>query len=77
MAIVKPLKTAPGARRRLSIASPATLEPIGQIEVQTVEDVRAAVQKAHQAQPAWAALSFEQRGEYMLRALKILLERQD
>ena len=77
MAIVKPLKTAPGARRRLSIASPATLEPIGQIEVQTVEDVRAAVQKAHQAQPAWAALSFEQRGEYMLRALKILLDRQD
>jgi acyl-CoA reductase-like NAD-dependent aldehyde dehydrogenase len=77
MAIVKPLETEPGARRRLSIASPATLEPIGQIEIQTAEDVRATVQKAHQAQPAWAALSFEQRGEYMLRALKILLDRQD
>ncbi len=77
MAIVKPLKTEPGARRRLSIASPATLELIGQIEVQTAEDVRAAVRKARQAQPAWAALSFEQRGEYMLKALKILLDRQD
>ncbi len=77
MAIVKPLKMEPGARRRLSIISPATLEPIGQIEIQTAEDVRDAVQKARQAQPAWAALPFEQRGEYMLRALKILLARQD
>lgn len=77
MAIVKPMKTEPGVRRRLSIVSPATLEPIGQIEIQTAEDVRAAVWKARQAQPAWAALSFEQRGGYMLRALKILLDRQD
>ncbi len=77
MAIASPLKTEPGARRRYSIISPATLKPIGQIEAHTAEDVRAAVQKARQSQPAWAALSFEQRGEYMLKALKILVDDQD
>ena len=77
MAIITPIDTPPGARRRLGLASPATLEPIGEIEVQTVDDVRVAVEAARQAQLAWAALSFKERSKYMLRALKILLERQD
>ena len=77
MAIVKPLETKAGARRRLSISSPANLEEIGEIEVQTPEDVRAAVAKARQAQKSWGALSFDERGKYMMRALSVLLERQD
>ena len=73
MAIVTAVKT----RRRLLVSSPATLEPIGEIEVMTAEDVRAVVEKARNAQKTWGALSFEERGKYMLKALKILIDRQD
>ncbi|KPJ53172.1 MAG: aldehyde dehydrogenase, partial [Dehalococcoidia bacterium DG_18] len=77
MAIVTPIETPTGARRRLKLVSPVRLEPIGEIEVQTAEDVRAAVEIARKAQPAWAALSFKQRAQYMLRALRILHNRHD
>jgi succinate-semialdehyde dehydrogenase/glutarate-semialdehyde dehydrogenase len=77
MAIVTPLETPPGARRRLSLASPATLEPIGEIEVSNADDVRSAVEAARKAQPDWAARSFEDRSRVMGRVLQILLDRQD
>ena len=77
MALVTEIPTPPGARRRLRLASPATLEPIGEIEVQTAEDVRAALAVARAAQPAWAALSFAARARFLERALALLLERQD
>ncbi|UCE86943.1 MAG: aldehyde dehydrogenase family protein, partial [Deltaproteobacteria bacterium] len=77
MAIVTPVETPPGVRRRLRLGSPVTLEPVGEIEVQGAEDVRAAVARARAAQPAWAARSIEDRARVVLRALAILLERQD
>jgi succinate-semialdehyde dehydrogenase/glutarate-semialdehyde dehydrogenase len=77
MAIVTPVEAPEGARRRLKLASPATLEPIGEIELQTPEDVTNALAAARKAQPAWAALSFWERGQVMMRALQILLEKQD
>ncbi len=77
MAIVTPVETASGERRRLALASPATLEPLGEIEVQNAQDVRAAVESARKAQPGWAALSFQERALYLRRALAILLEKQD
>jgi acyl-CoA reductase-like NAD-dependent aldehyde dehydrogenase len=77
MAIVKPLEKGPDGRRRLQLLSPATLEPIGTIDCMTPDDVRAVVAKARKAQPGWAALSFEERGKYMLRALEVLLAKQD
>jgi acyl-CoA reductase-like NAD-dependent aldehyde dehydrogenase len=77
MAIVTRVETPEGVRRRLQLASPATLEPVGEIELQTAEDVRTALESARKAQPAWAELSFRERGRYMMRALKILLEKQD
>jgi len=77
MAIVTRVDTPAGARRRLQLASPVTLEPIGEIEVQTAKDVRAAVETARKAQPKWAALSFKERAQYLKRALKTLHERQD
>jgi len=77
MAIVTPVETPVGSRRRLAIASPATLEPIGEIEVQTAEEVRAAVDAARKAQPAWAALDFGERARIVRRALDVLLARQD
>jgi succinate-semialdehyde dehydrogenase/glutarate-semialdehyde dehydrogenase len=77
MAIVTRVETPEGVRRRLQLSSPATLEPIGEIELQTAEDVRTALENARKAQPAWAELSFRERGRYMMLALKILLEKQD
>jgi succinate-semialdehyde dehydrogenase/glutarate-semialdehyde dehydrogenase len=77
MAVVEQLEGAPGERRRLRLSSPATLGPIGEIEVSAAADVRAAVERARKAQPEWAALSFDQRGRYLERAVKLLLERQD
>lgn len=77
MAIITPIETPPGVRKRIRLTSPATLESIGEIELCTAEDVHAAVDIAREAQPAWAALSFEERGKYMLQALKVLIERQD
>jgi succinate-semialdehyde dehydrogenase/glutarate-semialdehyde dehydrogenase len=77
VAIVTPVEVAPGERRRLRLANPATLAPLGEIEVQNAADVRAAVEAARKAQPAWAALSFAERARFMWRALDVLIERQD
>jgi succinate-semialdehyde dehydrogenase/glutarate-semialdehyde dehydrogenase len=77
MAIVTPVETPPGARRRLALTNPASLEPLGEIEVQNAEDVARAVERARRAQPAWAALSVEERARYLERALAILLQRQE
>ncbi|MEE9608998.1 MAG: succinic semialdehyde dehydrogenase [Myxococcota bacterium] len=77
MAVVERVETADGERRRLRLSSPATLEPLGEIEVQNDADVRAAVERARKAQPAWAGLGFEQRGRYLERAVRALVERQD
>ncbi len=78
MAIVTPVEGgSPEGRRRLAIANPATLEPLGEIEVQTAEDVRAAVESARKAQPGWAEFSFDERARYMRRAVTLLLAEQD
>jgi succinate-semialdehyde dehydrogenase/glutarate-semialdehyde dehydrogenase len=77
MAVVTPVDTPPGARRRLRLANPGTLEPVGEIEVQTADDVRAALERARKAQPGWAALPVEARAAVLERALAVLVERQD
>lgn len=77
MAVVESVPDGPGGRRRLRLRSPATLEEIGEIEVQTAEDVRAALEQARKAQPAWAEAGFEERGRVLRRAVQVLLARQD
>jgi succinate-semialdehyde dehydrogenase/glutarate-semialdehyde dehydrogenase len=77
MAIVQPIESGSGARRRLELCSPATLEPIGEIEVQTAADVEQALERARKAQPAWGALPVEERARVLERALKRVIERQD
>lgn len=76
MAIVKPVETSNG-RRRLEVLSPGTGEKIGEINVTNADEVREAVARARAAQPAWAALSFDERARYMRRALEVLLDRQE
>lgn len=77
MAIVKKLETPEGARRRLQLLSPADRKVIGEIECMSEGDVQEALARSRAAQPAWAALSFKERGAYVLRALDHLIENQD
>ncbi len=49
------------------IKDPATGEVIGRHTFGTAADVKAAVDKAAAAQPAWAALTDEERVGYLLR----------
>ncbi len=77
MAVVEAIQDAESGRRRLRLANPATLEPLGEIDVAGAQDVRAAVERARKAQPAWAELGFRERGRYLERAVRALLERQD
>src|SRR5262249_3398505 len=64
-------------RRKLGVFSPATLEPLGEIELASADDVRRAVARARDAQAAWAEKSFEERGRFLLRARDLLVERAD
>jgi phenylacetaldehyde dehydrogenase len=47
------------------VLDPATGELIGRVPVQTIADVDAAIDRAEAAQPAWAALSDEERVGYL------------
>jgi succinate-semialdehyde dehydrogenase/glutarate-semialdehyde dehydrogenase len=76
MAVVERVEAAAGERRRLRLANPATLEPLGEIEVAGAEQVRDAVARARKAQGEWAALSFGERGHFLERASRLLAARQ-
>jgi len=66
-----------GARRRYRLRNPVTLEPVGEFDAQREAEVCAAVECARKAQPAWAALDFDERGRFLQRAVAHLLENQD
>ncbi len=77
MAIVTPIETPPGERRRLRLSSPATRETLHEIRVANADDVRAALERARKAQPAWDALGPEGRVRYLRRALALLVAKQE
>jgi succinate-semialdehyde dehydrogenase/glutarate-semialdehyde dehydrogenase len=66
-----------GPRRRYQLKSPVTLEPIGELECMDATDVARALERARKAQPAWAALSFDERAQVLQRCLRLVLDRQD
>lgn len=76
MAIVEPL-TAEDGRRRLRISSPIDRSPVGEIAVQSADEVRGLIARARAAQPAWAALGFDGRAAVLWRALDVLLASQE
>ncbi|MGH0029508.1 MAG: aldehyde dehydrogenase family protein [Myxococcota bacterium] len=76
MAIYEPLES-DGPRRRYRLLSPASLEPIGELECMGEADVAQALERARKAQPAWAAKGFEERAAVMRRVVDLVLERQD
>ncbi len=77
MSIYEPIETQDDSHRVLQLRSPIDLKPSGTLVCANREEVESAVARARKAQPAWAALSYEQRGEYMQRVLKIVLDKQD
>lgn len=77
MAIVKKLADTAEGRQQFELLSPANMEKFAQIECMTVDEMHAALARARTAQKSWAALSFEQRGEYILKALDSLMARQE
>jgi acyl-CoA reductase-like NAD-dependent aldehyde dehydrogenase len=77
MAILEPLESGAGGRRRYRLRSPATLEPVGEFEARSAADVQTALEVARKAQLEWGALPIEERGRYLRRAVRVLLERQD
>ncbi len=76
MAIYEPIESS-GPRKKLRINSPVTLEPIGEIECGTREDVVAAVERARKAQAGWGALPIEERAKRMWRFLDVYVTRQE
>ena len=77
MAIVEEINDPAGLRKRIRLSNPATLEHICDMECITHDEVFEAVKKARLVQPMWAALSFKERARYMMKALEILIERQE
>jgi succinate-semialdehyde dehydrogenase/glutarate-semialdehyde dehydrogenase len=75
MAIYERISDVP--RRRYRVKSPVTLEPIGEFEAATADEVRSAVERARKAQAGWAALSVKERAAYMWRLLDQFVKRQD
>jgi acyl-CoA reductase-like NAD-dependent aldehyde dehydrogenase len=76
MAILERIESGAGERRRYRLRSPATLEPIGELEARSAADVRAALDVARKAQPEWGALPIDERARALRRAVRVLLARQ-
>ncbi|UCE87037.1 MAG: aldehyde dehydrogenase family protein [Deltaproteobacteria bacterium] len=77
MALVEPAESTRDGSRRIRLANPATLEPLGAVELAGEARVRDAILLARKAQPAWAELGFDGRGRLLRRALEVLLGRQE
>ncbi len=57
--------------------NPATLQPLGKIEISSPEWVQKKFQEAKKAFPGWAALSYSERADYLLRAKDYILAHLD
>ncbi|MBF0672497.1 MAG: aldehyde dehydrogenase [Salinibacterium sp.] len=70
-------QSVPGGDERLESKSPVTGQPVASIALGGRDEVNAAVQAAHRAGPAWAALKPIERGRLMLAlAARIVEERE-
>jgi succinate-semialdehyde dehydrogenase/glutarate-semialdehyde dehydrogenase len=63
----------PSQTREIVSHDPSTGEEIGRTPLLDVDEVAAAVNRAHAAQPAWAKLSYRERARFILRAREIVL----
>ncbi len=77
MSIYEAIESTDSARRVYQLRSPIDLQPTGELVCANDDDVKAALAKARQVQPAWAALPIEERADVLRRAVKVILKRQD
>ena len=61
----------------LTVANPATGEPIAEVPSATVQDGMSAVDAAVDAQPAWAATPARERADILFRTYEGILARRD
>ncbi|HEV7395918.1 MAG TPA: aldehyde dehydrogenase family protein [Pyrinomonadaceae bacterium] len=67
----------PAATAEIISYDPATGEEIGRAPQTSASEVRAVVQRARSVQPAWASLTFNERGTIILKAREIVLSEID
>ncbi len=77
VAIVEPLPTETGERRRWALTSPVDRSALGEWEASSAADVDAALARARAAQPAWAARPIAERAAIIRRAVEVLIARKD
>jgi acyl-CoA reductase-like NAD-dependent aldehyde dehydrogenase len=65
------------AAAQLESFNPATGAPVGSVPITAPEDVQRVVDEVAALAPAWAALTLEQRGDYLRRAAHVVLEEDD
>ena len=63
----------PTETKEIISRDPATGEEFGRTPISNSSEVAQAVNRARAAQPAWARLSYQQRGEVILRARERVL----
>jgi len=63
-----------GAAARIAVENPATGETIGTVPSLAPDEIAELARRAREAQPAWAALSFEDRGRVLYRAQKWMVD---
>ena len=67
----------PGSGGTYDAIEPATGDTLGTVGLATADDVTRAAQTAAEAQPAWAALSYDRRAAVLRRAGDLFLEHED
>ncbi len=75
--LVSQITLAPGPHKEIPVRAPSTGLLLSAIPAGDAADVEVAVNRARDAQPAWAARSFRDRAHIFLRFHDLLLERQD
>ena len=77
MAIVEPLEKGADGRRRLGIKRPSDRQPVGEITVQTANDVADAVIRARLAQKEWAKKTVAERAAIVRKGVDVLYARKE
>src|SRR6185436_7346069 len=70
-------RSAPSAAAMIPCFDPATREALGEVPVDTPDDVRAAVAAARKAQEVWGKTSFKQRRKVLRAMLDHILDHAD
>ncbi len=77
MAIVESIAATEKTRRTIRVRNPANLELIGEVPVMSRDEVNAAMVRARAAQKLWAEKPLKERAKVLLRAMEIVIARQD